>query len=215
MHFTEYLRNTLRRLQGEENLLAFSKRVGVDRAMLARFMNGERGMTIDSIQKIFDNLGFKVFAPDELVAEPPTALEVGDFTLLPRVRPFSDLATLEAGAQDNSYAFRTDFLRSLGFETLGDMVLLAVMVNAMEPTINEMDVVLVSLKDQDVYSGQIYVIRIDGELVVGRLVREPGKIVVKSDNPMHGQYDVQPNLLDVIGRVRWQGRLYGGGKYFS
>ena len=215
MLFAEYLRDTLRRLQGTENLLAFSKRVGVDRAMLARFMNGERGLTIDSIQKIFDNLGFKVFAPDELVAEPPAALEIGEFTLLPRVRPFSDLATLEAGAQDNSYAFRTDFLRSLGYEKNGDMVLLEVLGNAMEPTISEMDVVLVSLRDQDVYSGQVYVIRIDGELVVKRLVREPGKIVVKNDNPVHGSYEIQPGQLDVVGRVRWQGRLYGGGKYFS
>lgn len=215
MQFAEYLRVSLRRLQGSENLLAFSKRAGVDRAVLARFLNGERGLTADSIQKIFENLGYKVFAPDELIGDPPVALEIGDFTLIPRVRPFSDLTVLEAADRENAYAFRNDFLHNLGFEKNGDMVLLEVMGNAMEPTIYEMDVVLVSLKEKDVYSGQIYVIRIDGELVVKRLVREPGKILVKNDNPAHGSYEMQPSQLDVIGRVRWQGRLYGGGKYSS
>lgn len=65
MNFYDFLRESLLRLQGHQNLLAFSKQIGIDRASLARFLTGERGLTGESIQKIIDKLGYQVFAPDE------------------------------------------------------------------------------------------------------------------------------------------------------
>lgn len=65
MSFYNFLRESLKRLRGNQNLLAFSKRVGIDRASLSRFLEGERGLTGESIQKIIDTLGYQIFAPDE------------------------------------------------------------------------------------------------------------------------------------------------------
>lgn len=65
MKFYDFLRESLRRLQGRENLSRFAKRAGVDRASLARFLDGERGLTGESIEKILDNLGFQLLSPGE------------------------------------------------------------------------------------------------------------------------------------------------------
>ena len=65
MAFYDFLRSSLQRLSGDGSLLAFSKKIGMDRASLDRFLKGERGLTGESIQRIIDTLGYQVFAPDE------------------------------------------------------------------------------------------------------------------------------------------------------
>ena len=159
-------------------------------------------------------LGFKLVAPDEKSYPPPTVCDMGDYALVPKVKAKlgAGSSLITEGEQSGLYAFRKDFLRRIGLDGNGELVLFDVMGDSMAPTIQHMDTVLVSRRETDPVSGQIYAIRVDDELLVKRVLREPGKLVVKSDNPTYGTFEInlaEPSAsVEIIGRVRWQGRVY-------
>ena len=58
----------------------------------------------------------------------------------------------------------------------------------------------------------IYVLRIEGALVVKRLALNPAArtLSIRSDNPAYpGWPDCDPDAVDVVGRVVWAGRRIG------
>jgi hypothetical protein len=81
--------------------------------------------------------------------------------------------------------------------------------DSMAPTLNDGDEILV---DRDDGAGRIrdgiYVLRIEGSLVVKRLAVGPGgRVSVSSDNSAYPTWpDVEPGSVDPIGRVVWFGR---------
>ena len=81
----------------------------------------------------------------------------------------------------------------------------------MRPTITEGDVLLIDTSIRRVRDSAIYVLRLDGVLLVKRLrLRVDGSVDVISDNPAY-----QPELLtasdvdrlSIAGRVVWHGGL--------
>ena len=161
---------------------------------------------------MLDLLGFKLLSPDERPA--PTICDMGDYALVPKVKAKlgAGSSLITEGEQAGLYAFRKDFLRRIGLDGNGELALFDVMGDSMAPTIQHMDTVLVSRREADPVSGQIYAIRVDDELLVKRILREPGKLIVKSDNPAYGTFEInlaEPSAsVEIIGRVRWQGRVY-------
>lgn len=106
------------------------------------------------------------------------------------------------------YAFRRSWLRGRG--ALESMRLMRVTGESMEPTLQDEDVVLVDLAQHDILVGKIYAVRMDDEIVVKRLERKPGKLVLVSDNrkyyePLDVPVGDQTNV-EVLGRVLWVGR---------
>ena len=78
--------------------------------------------------------------------------------------------------------------------------------DSMLPTLTDGDEILVDRHDaQERLREGIYVLRVDGVLLVKRLVREGDGFAVRSDNPMAGPVDLAGGV-DVIGRVLWAGR---------
>ena len=82
--------------------------------------------------------------------------------------------------------------------------------DSMLPTLSDGDEILVDRGDG---SGRlrdgIYVLRIDGALMVKRLARSPvgGRVTIKSDNPDYPSWpDCPLDGVDVVGRVIWVGR---------
>lgn len=82
---------------------------------------------------------------------------------------------------------------------------------SMEPALSRGDVILVNSRDQSQGDG-VYVLRMDGALLVKRLQRKPGGIIrVTSDNPAYEPFEVKAQEMEVndfaiIGRVVWAGR---------
>ena len=79
--------------------------------------------------------------------------------------------------------------------------------DSMLPTLADGDEILVDRSDagEGLREG-VYVLRVDGALLVKRLVREGGDgLAVRSDNPAAGPVDLVGGV-DVIGRVLWAGR---------
>lgn len=111
------------------------------------------------------------------------------------------------GDVDGMYAFRQDFINEMGGNA-DNLVMFDVMGDSMEPTIPDGSAVLVNLRDTDVRSGLIYAIRVEEELMVKRLFKNPGKLVCKSDNDLRPDIEVEGDNPDfsVFGRVRWTAR---------
>lgn len=106
------------------------------------------------------------------------------------------------------YAFRREWLNGKGMADA--MRLMRVTGESMEPTIEDEDVVLVDLSQRDILAGKIYAVRMDDEIVVKRLEKKPGMLVLVSDNrkfydPLEVQIEDQANV-EVIGRVIWMAR---------
>jgi phage repressor protein C with HTH and peptisase S24 domain len=77
--------------------------------------------------------------------------------------------------------------------------------DSMLPTLADGDEILVDTRDaRDRLRDGVYVLRVDGVLLVKRLVREGDGFAVRSDNPAAGPVDLAGGV-DVVGRVLWAG----------
>ena len=103
--------------------------------------------------------------------------------------------------------FDGGLLRDLGVRRPAALSIIRVIGDSMEPTLRDGDDILVDRDLSSARSGAIHVLRIDGMLVVKRLIREGGAYVVRSDNPAYADIRVDdPASAQVIGRVLWCGR---------
>lgn len=81
----------------------------------------------------------------------------------------------------------------------------------MEPTLHAHDVVLVDRSFKELNGDGIYVLVMDGKLLIKRLQSLPGKKVsVSADNPAYKSFIISDDLdspdLYLIGKVVWTGR---------
>jgi len=102
--------------------------------------------------------------------------------------------------------FSPELLRALGVRPEAASVI-RVKGDSMAPTLEDGDEILVDRDRRRVEArGGVFVIRLDGELMVKRLRVGVGGIEVISDNPDWETRIVAARDLDVIGRVAWLGR---------
>lgn len=81
----------------------------------------------------------------------------------------------------------------------------------MEGVLNDKDIILINHDDREPREG-IYVLRIDGQLIVKRVQRLPGSILrITSTNPAYEPFSVDMNNVlgdfAVVGKVVWYGRV--------
>lgn len=77
--------------------------------------------------------------------------------------------------------------------------------DSMEPLLHDGDEILVD-HDRTAPGAGVFVLRLDGELMVKRLRRAVGGIEVVSDNPAYPPRCVTPARIAVVGQVVWLGR---------
>ena len=121
-------------------------------------------------------------------------------------------------------AFRKDWLLQHGLDK-EHLACITAREDSMEPTIRSGDTLLISvyfhnegtqdkqrlvlgLKRRDRAGKEgIFVLRIDGSLIVKRLQPDPGKgYMVRSDSPEYGPLNRETKDVDIVGRVVWIGR---------
>lgn len=114
----------------------------------------------------------------------------------------------EAGVE-GYYAFRSEWIEGKGTPT--DMVLMEVHGNSMEPELREGDIVLLDQSRRDILAGGIYAVGVEDTVMVKRVEKLPGQVVLHSDNtdysPIHLRGDELDNVR-VLGRVIWVSREY-------
>ena len=102
------------------------------------------------------------------------------------------------------YSFRKDWLGSRG--NSGNMVLMDIFGNSMEPELKDGDTVLVDQSQKDIMAGAIYAVGIDDTVMVKRLEKHPNKLVLLSDNRDYSPIYLQGDDMDtvrIIGKVIW------------
>src|SRR4029450_6686404 len=115
----------------------------------------------------------------------------------------------EGGARPY-FAFDPRWLKSLTAAPASKLSVIRVEGDSMAQTRTAADAILLDLPDGgDRLRDGIYVLRVDGTLLVKRLAIHPvgRRVTVQSDNPAYGDLpDCGLDEIDCIGRVIWAGR---------
>ena len=108
------------------------------------------------------------------------------------------------------FAFEPRWLKSLTGSPASQLSVIRVDGDSMAPTLSAGDDILVDLADSaERLRDGIYVLRVDGTLLVKRLAIHPvgRRVTVQSDNPAYGDLpDCGLDEIHCIGRVIWAGR---------
>lgn len=108
------------------------------------------------------------------------------------------------------FAFDPRWLKSLTSSPTSKLSVIRVEGDSMSPTLSAGDDILVDLADgHERLRDGIYVLRVDGTLLVKRLAIHPvgRRVTVQSDNPAYSDLpDCGLDEIDCIGRVIWTGR---------
>ncbi|WP_353735501.1 S24 family peptidase [Desulfovibrio sp.] len=134
------------------------------------------------------------------------------FIPLVEARLSAGTGSLETSSDgDRKYAFRSDFLHRKG--NPGQMVLMRVSGNSMEPEIKDGDVVLLDQGKKHVLPGRMYAVGIEDAIYIKQIDTMPGKLVLKSMNPAYPpmEVDMRGDLADqarILGQILWVGREY-------
>ncbi len=108
------------------------------------------------------------------------------------------------------FAFDPRWLKSLTGSPSSKLSVIRVEGDSMAPTLSAGDDILVDLADgAERLRDGIYVLRVDGALLVKRLAIHPvgRRVTVQSDNPAYGDLpDCGLDEIECIGRVIWAGR---------
>lgn len=134
--------------------------------------------------------------------------EAGEYVYLPRhsVRAQAGRIIMQSPQIVDHVALKSDWLgRRLDAEPKSVMLVEAV-GDAMSPTIDEGDLVLVDLRESRYRYDGVHALRSGGEIAIKRLQRSPdGKIIIRSDNPRYEPSLVTPESIVMVGRVIWVG----------
>jgi hypothetical protein len=166
----------------------------------------------------------RYFGVDEQVLGAPPARHAArtrSAALLPAVIAVPRLAlgaSAGAGSLDEderaagAMAFDAHWLRDLGVRGEGASII-RVDGESMAPTLSDGDDIMVDHDDDAArLRDGIYVLRLDGVLMVKRVAMGPrrGRFSVLSDNPHYPDWtDIDPALVSIVGRVVWTGRRLG------
>jgi repressor LexA len=112
---------------------------------------------------------------------------------------------VEGEARRGVRRFPPEQLRALGVRPEAASVIV-VQGDSMEPTLADGDEILVDCDRRRIAEGGVFVLRVDGEVVVKRLRAARGVVEIVSDNCDWPVRTVPAAAVEVIGRVAWLGR---------
>lgn len=183
-----------------ESLAALSRLIGRNAAYLQQFV--QRGSPRRLAESDRRTLAAYLGIGEALLGGPETA--AAGLVRVPRYQVAVSAgpgALVEADIAADGEAIDSALLRRLGVRP-GDATIVTARGDSMLPTIADGDELLVDVSDRSIAAaaaGALFVARIDGMLVVKRLARQRGGVVVTSDNPLYPVMTV--NAIEVIGRV--------------
>ena len=102
------------------------------------------------------------------------------------------------------YLFQSEWLKRKG--QVSEMVLMDVSGNSMEPELKNGDTVLIDISQKDILAGLLYAVGIDDTIMVKRVEKHPGKLVLRSDNHEYSPIIIvnkDINSVRIIGKVVW------------
>lgn len=202
-----------------ENYGALSKLIGRNAAYIQQYIKRGSPKKLDEADR---KTLARYFGVDEHLLggpeEAPARINDRGAKNLVLVPQYDLGASAGAGSLDESerpagrMAFDEKWLRELGANPAG-LSMIRVDGDSMSPTLSHGDDILVDRLDASArLRDGIYVLRLDNMLMVKRVAIgfTKGRFSVRSDNPHYPDWDdIDPALVDVIGRVIWAGRKVG------
>ncbi len=79
----------------------------------------------------------------------------------------------------------------------------------MEPELKDGDTVLIDTSQKEILAGSIYAVGIDDTIMVKRIEKHPGKLVLMSDNKDYETIYLSQSEMDsvrIIGKIVWISR---------
>jgi len=208
-------RATLQRLCSErgESLAGLSRLLGRNEAYIQQYLRKGSPRRLPEAER---RTLARYFAIPDAMLGGPVAESASDSGPLVAVRRSAVRASAGAGALAEDqlvrpcFAFDPGWLRALTSTPDERLTMIRVEGDSMAPTLNAGDDILVDHDDPGAgLRDGIYVLRVDGALLVKRLAIHPfgGRVTVQSDNPTYPDWpDRGLDELTCIGRVIWAGR---------
>lgn len=208
-------RQVLERLCAErrENFASLSRLIGRNDAYIQQYLR--KGTPRQLKERERRTLARYFQIPESMLGglpDDPTA-EFGELVPVTRI-PVRASAGPGSFAEEESarpyFAFDPIWLKSLTGSPASKLSVIRVEGDSMAPTLSAGDDILVDLAEgPERLRDGIYVLRVDGTLLVKRLAIHPvgRRVTVQSDNPAYGDLpDCSLEEIDCIGRVIWAGR---------
>jgi len=132
---------------------------------------------------------------------------VFDIRAAARRDPFGD-----ADNAINFALFRGDWLRGVTRTPFSQLAIVQMSGDSMAPTVGNGDHALVDTAQVNLHREGIYVLRLDGTLLMRRVTMHPTtkRVTITSDNSRYQPYeDLDPAALETLGRVIWIGQTLG------
>jgi len=212
-----------------------ARKAGVTLATLSRWRKGEADPSRSNLVKLADAAGVRIEwlaagRGDMLVSASPLGHPAGkepcscldtlgnpvdleEFVFIPRYNLKAAAGHGAAVAGESpmfSMSFRRYWIDNYLRIDPKDLSVLSVKGDSMEGVLNNKDVILINHADTSPTSG-LYVLRVDGDLLVKRVQKLPGgRLAILSANEAYMPFEVDPSKPEgdfaVVGRVVWFGR---------
>lgn len=136
----------------------------------------------------------------------------GDYVSIPRITvgmAAGGNAVVSEEHSGESYHFRTEWIRGHLHAQPGELRMLYVRGDSMEPTLCHDDIVLVDTSKKHPTPPGIFIVFDGLGLMAKRLELVEGgarRVRVTSDNPQYAAYERDPGELTIVGRVVWFAR---------
>lgn len=205
----EHPRAALARLVSErgDSLAALSRLLGRNPAYLQQYVTrGSPRLLAERDRRLLA----RYFGVEESVLGGPVTPELAGVARLDVAASAGAGALAESEDALRLARFDRALLRALGVRPEAAS-LIRVTGESMLPTLAHGDEILVDCDDR-APSGQaaLFVVRHEGALLVKRVERRGGRVLICSDNPAFPPIDAEPGDVEVIGRVVWLGRALRG-----
>ncbi len=203
-----------------ESQAKMAEKIGYHKQSITNYKDGRTRPGQDFMQAVADYFGYGLIQILNIGQRyqngEPISLEEEDnimeqFQIVPmvRARPEGGTSSLEVeGEIDKYYSFRKDFLFRRG--SPNSMVMMRVKGDSMHPYISNGDVILVDQSQNHPHDGIMCLVRIDDDIVVKWIQRKPGKIILKSENDLWEDMEIDKGdesiNFEVIGKVIWIGK---------
>ncbi|HIE3015317.1 TPA: XRE family transcriptional regulator [Klebsiella pneumoniae] len=229
-NFAERLRKAI----GDKSIRQFAIDCGISYGAMHKYFTGTTQPTLDNLVILSRTAGVGIewlatghnssgLERSELLAEPVTRgildvhgndVDLEEFVFVPRYN-VAAAAGYGAWNDDETPMFTVSFRRYWIVNHLKadptKLSVISVVGDSMEGVLNDKDIILVNHGDKEPREG-IYVLRLDGQLIVKRVQRLPGaELFVTSTNPAYKPFTINlnniPSDFDVVGKVVWYGRV--------
>lgn len=188
--------------------------------MLDYTLRGDKQISRKALERLALSLGTSVPALYEKVlrnageeeqAYQPGKADAQDFTYVPlrAARPKCGPGGEQTSGDIITWmAFRREWLHRRGNASM--MSLFKVVGDSMSPTLENNDLILVDESQRDPIEGCLFLVLVNGQLMVKRVSMKPDVIEFISDNPQYTRIQIsakdESSQVILFGRVLWVGR---------